>query len=418
MYELIENLLTFTSWSFIVIPVLYCLAMGMKDNDTDRAIKKTGPVFLFFFGLHVLVYTCHKGMDAVNSLDISTFLSQIIPMFFVQFFTYQLFFFNVPFRAGESMRDLSENRIYRSFYYIIAGFGRGISRIIEGSTRDLIGKTGQVTLFLLLNLLTYIFLLYQMTHLYDILSLTLLRIEASTFTLKGDFLDMFYNFQLLYAIVSAFGEVTGFSSFILAFSKSILFIVEYQLLTIFYFTTVYGLLEQKLEDLVFIPENPNNNTQITPYSMSSLIHSLKEGVVSFVGSLSYMTTMTQWQVLLPFSILMTFFGMFQLLQGETADGMGLFWAIIDSTNIPHVLISFFVGLILVKSTDYAGHCVYVILPPSLQQGIDALGNQLESWEQTIRNNNNNNNNNNPPPPNSPISQLQNRVNQLNFNRRP
>lgn len=405
MYELVGTIKEISYFATAFVPFGYYFYLTCRNQGNQPPISATAPSFCTILTLSFLLYLTHSGMEPESSLSVAEFSSQILPMFLVQFVSFQLFYFNVPYRSGEELRELSENRIYKSIYYLMAGMGRGCSRIIDHLT---INRNGSPSGWnKVSNLLVYVLAVFFTTELYHGMSLFLLNIEPNNFTLRGNFLDMYYNFQLLYAIVSAFQEVTGIITFIQALSQCALYIIYFQCLSIFYFTFIYGLLESSLHNLV----NRGGFSPVCtaqPYTFGSLLYLLKETLKNFVGNLSYMVVLLDWKVLIPFSLATTVFGMMQLLQGSTVEVGGLLYQILEASNLIHVLISFIVATIFVKTSDYVGHAVYLQLPPSMKSQVDAFGDRLEEYEEEVRRRNAESRYG------DAISQLRDRVHEMRF----
>ncbi len=332
--------------------------------------------------------------------------------------TFFLFYFNVPYWTGKDMADMSDSGIWRAFFRFLSFLGYGVfllfnkifnvvalavCDLLVGRRRTGIIKDGPVLYHILTTLEIFMFagFLWLLTNIY------------------ATFMDGFFGGAPIADLAEAGGEgILAFLSRGICFLRvlvdfkrptqpwtlgllaaaiitTLLCLVIYVVVNTLFFSILYGLLRQLLDEvhplnkLPFLqkkeaepaaPAVPEEEEAPAGPKLSDLWEQIMDGVRDFLGK---MTIYWTWRepatliltlvILFLFSLAMTYFGQNDL---TPLDVVG---QVLDSIGVVQIVISFIITWLMGKLAEKTSRAVIRRMPQGVQNAIHRLSAKGNAW---------------------------------------
>lgn len=314
----------------------------------------------------------------------------VILMFVATLIAFFLFYFNVPYWTGKEMRDVAKNGLYRCFYMILSSIGWYIYKGIESLNRKLdnilrIRHDG--VMHAVINLLIYIGVVFIMSNTYDYIMESVIGGEVNELKVmdSGSYARL-SDLLLFWGILNNFTDVNSLSSFWVAIRESISSIVIFIIGTIMFFSVMFGLLSQKVQELCLIERVSHGGSleEILNYepeslSIKTLPKQILASVLDFCNKLSLVRNLKLLGVQFTFCVIVVCYSVMKTISGEIPDFYGIALDLLDETGVVATIGSFVISFVVAKGVAIVGKLLGKFLPVIIQEKLHQLsdrGNQL------------------------------------------
>lgn len=317
-------------------------------------------------------------------------MGNFVLMCIVALATFVFFYFNVPYWTGKEMHDVAKNGIYRCFYMLCSSLGwyqyKALERINNKVDRLLRVQPGGVA-HSVLNLLIYMGVVFALSSLYDTGMGAAIGGEVNELKIMdSDSYAKLSDLLLFWGILNNFTEVTSIGEFFVALHNSLFNIVVFVVGTIIFFSIMFGLLSQKVQELClverFIPGSSLAsllNYEPEAVAISHLPKQIMASIVDFCNKLSIMRNLEILGVQITFCVLLASYSLMKTVLGEQPDTHGLLLDLLDESGVVSTIGSFIISFIFAKCVAVVGRICNRFLPESVSSRLHQLsvrGNEM------------------------------------------
>lgn len=317
-------------------------------------------------------------------------LGSIIGIFIVHVISFGLFFFAVPYCTGKEMSKISDSGYYQFFYNICGSIGDLLYKLIQcinnGVAYILNLHPGSIWLSVI-NTGAYVLLIAACNEAYTSLMISMIHIEPGEFNYFADSsFAKFSNIWVIFCIViSQFSDVSSIGMFFSALGNALFAVCFFIVITLIYFSILFGALKEKLHELHLIKAEESIfpcrfsdflELEISLNSVQSLFKKILQGILKLIDDVVLLRNFLTGKAWLVFIYLMLMFSCIEAYSGKTPSFLDLLMDFLDGSDIVNTVGSFVISFLLAKAAAYGCHKVYETLPEAAQQKIDATSERL------------------------------------------
>ena len=310
-------------------------------------------------------------------------IEKAIPMFVSTALTVYLFYFNVPVWTAREIEELGKNGVWRFVFHLIASIGDIIYKIIETictTVQELFKLRERSLLISLLNLFLFLGAIYglQWVHEELVTQVCLVGVEEIHFKNWTSY-NLFRDLQIVGALGSNLVDWGADAGFLERLGDTIFNIVLYVALTVCHFAVMFGLLDNKCEDMNLI-DRFFGRTHIV-YALEykprnkGFVETLKKigsSALDFINDLTMIDNFKVGATPFVFCIMLGVYSVVQVLMGATADFGELLMNLLDETDILNLAFSFVIGFVVCMFGKLIGLFLYRRLPVEMQERLSRI----------------------------------------------
>lgn len=295
-----------------------------------------------------------------------------------------LFYFTTPFVAGAEMLDMYQSGWWKFLYYQFSGFGTLLYRLFERifgvASNYLLLKASKIplgvkkTLVIICNLFYYIGILYGLLKLNDVVLETI--VGSADFELAyGDSLqawDVFGNIGVLFGMLFSPEGIAADGGFGGHLLRSVGAIVAYIFYSLFFFSVVFGLLENKVEQ----PFKPLFDDGAAQPGHGSFVEAVGEFIKSSVGNIAVMRHFFSHGVKLIFGLIILLYAVVQDRLGVQCTLGQVIGNTLEQSGFMDMVSSFVFSALWTWLLLLLARLIVRFLPDSIQGWIANTGTEL------------------------------------------
>ena len=300
--------------------------------------------------------------------------------------TFLLFTFTVPYMTGSGLLEASDSGWYRYVYYCMSGVGRFFYTLIETFTKTLFPSHG--ALFLTANLACYAKFTSFFCSKYDELLSAVIGgsveqinwFDSSSYSRLSDLLVIKHIFD---NIVSA----NSIGEFVFSLAHAVFSVAVFVVVTIGFFSMMYGFLEFKLLEFKFIDKwfgEELLDWEPSYKSIKELPKALLLGFLDFANEFSIVRNVKYKGTALATCAYFLVGAFRRAKSGELPDWSVFVLDLLDEANVINVIGSFFISYFVVRTTEAAAHAVVERLPEETQKKIHEKSEALKATVISMR----------------------------------
>lgn len=318
----------------------------------------------------------------------------VISLFIINLISYGILFFGVPYWTGKEMADLSKNGIYVFFFKTCSWIGGSLYFIIEWTALFICNSIEKIfnakwlkkVLLFPINIILYILILHFFSFLYNEILLSLMPINFDGFALRPDtsYLWLSDTLIILNILISQFSSIGNIAQVLPLIGRSIGILFSYLVITVIYFSALYGLLRSKLEELHLLSRHSDSlsnflDEKIKFDNWKSVFRKLLQGGAEFIEKFAVPKPYMNHIGFLSLLIVLFVYSYIGASRGDTPDFLALIVDIADEMNVVNIIVSFVISYLLAKATVAGCSVAYQHLPKEAQNMV----NQAEQFCQGL-----------------------------------
>ncbi len=318
----------------------------------------------------------------------------VISLFIINLVTYGILFFGIPYWTGKEMADLSKNGIYVFLFKTCSWIGGGLYFVIEWAALFICSsienffdfKWLRKALLFPINIILYILIIHLFNFLYSEILLSLLPVNFDGFALRPDTSYLWVSDTLIIfnILISQFSGISNIVQVLSLIGCSIGILFFYLVITVIYFSALYGLLRSKLKELHLLTKHSNSvssflDKEIKFDGWKSAFWKLLQGSAEFIEKFAVPKPYMNRAGFISLLIVLFVYSCIGAFRGDTPDFLALTVDIVDEMNVVNTIVSFIISYLLAKATVAGCSVAYQHLPKEAQNMV----NQAERFCQDL-----------------------------------
>ena len=318
-------------------------------------------------------------------------------LFVVNYISFWLFFFTVPYMTGKEIVELSQHGLYKGVVTGCTNLGHAIYRAVEESCR-LIARAldfhPHSMFYSLLNVMLYIVVVTFLNGCYNTTMAFVINYEPEEFKWIADTsYSKLSDILLVCNIVGQFLHIESFWQIFPATLKSIGSVLFFLFLTVLHFCVMTGLLEYKVEELHPLTKEGAPNRERMQAALSkefdlsvgiSWVGKAAQGVMQFIDDAVRMRNYQvagcgRW-----FAACVLCWSLVQNASGASPDFGTLLLDVLDESELLNTFMSFLLSAVLAKGTLKTCKAVYDRMPAPAQARVDKFEEECVKVVYTVR----------------------------------
>lgn len=313
----------------------------------------------------------------------SDIIEKAIPMFISSALTFYLFYFNVPVWTSREIEELGKNGVWRFLFHLVAGIGNFVYMFIETFCTNMAKgmKLKENNVFMsLANLGMFLGAIYGFQYFHEWFVTQMCVIETAEVHFKNwTSYNLFRDLQIVGALWTSMWDGSTDISFLQRVGDTLRGLLSYLFLTVFHFAMMYGLLNNKCEDMNLIDRffgrtRIANALDYTPKNKGFVetVKKIGSSVLDFINDLTMIVNFKVGATPFVFCLIIGAYSVVQVLDGQTADFGELLMNLLDETNILNLAFSFAIGFVVCLVLRVIALFTYDKLPPAAKVPLNAM----------------------------------------------